>query len=91
MVKQVSRLLVAALVPALSGAEGLEVAAHVTVRGIYGGVPQEVLDSGRGLREFGLDAVWMGSGSFTPERVDSFGPRGSASSPSSTPCTSRST
>ena len=69
MLKQVSCLLVAALAPALSGAEGLDVARHVTVRGIYGGVPQEILDSGRSLREFGLDAVWMGSGSFTPERV----------------------
>jgi hypothetical protein len=42
---------------------------HVAVRGIYGGVPQEILDSGRGLREFGADAIWMGSGSVTPERV----------------------
>jgi hypothetical protein len=41
----------------------------VAVRGIYGGVPQEILASGRSLREFGLDAVWMGAGSFTPERV----------------------
>lgn len=42
---------------------------HLAVRGIYGGVPQEILDSGRSLREFGVDAIWMGSGSFTPERV----------------------
>lgn len=42
---------------------------HVAVRGIYGGVPLEILDSGRTLREFGVDAIWMGSGSFTPERV----------------------
>ena len=39
------------------------------VRGIYGGVPQEILDSGRRLRDFGIDAVWLGSGSFTPERL----------------------
>jgi hypothetical protein len=43
---------------------------HVAVRGIYGGVPQEVLDSGRSLTGFGIDAIWMGSGSFTPERVE---------------------
>lgn len=42
---------------------------HVTVRGIYGGVPQEILDSGRRLKEFGVDAVWIGSGGFTPERM----------------------
>lgn len=39
------------------------------VRGIYGGVPQEILDSGRSLREFGIDAVWLGSGSITAERL----------------------
>ena len=33
---------------------------HVAMRGIYGGVPQEVLDSGRGLKEFGVTAVWLG-------------------------------
>ena len=42
---------------------------HVAIRGIYGGVPQEILDSGRGLQEFGVNAVWLGSGSITPERM----------------------
>jgi hypothetical protein len=46
-----------------------ETAAPTLVRGIYGGVPQEILDSGRRLRDFGVDAVWLGSGSFTPERL----------------------
>ncbi len=41
----------------------------VPLRGIYGGIPQEVLDSGRSLRAFGVDAVWLGSGSVTPERL----------------------
>jgi hypothetical protein len=41
----------------------------VTMRGIYGGVPQEILDSGRSLHEFGVNAVWLGAGSFTPERL----------------------
>jgi hypothetical protein len=39
------------------------------LRGIYGGVPQEILDSGTRLRDFGVDAVWLGAGSFTPERL----------------------
>jgi hypothetical protein len=39
------------------------------VRGIYGGVPQEILDAGRSLRDFGIDAVWLGSGSITAERL----------------------
>ena len=41
----------------------------VAIRGIYGGVPQEILDSGRSLEAFGVNAVWLGSGSLTPERV----------------------
>ena len=40
------------------------------VRGIYGGVPQEILDKGVRLREFGVDAVWLGSGSITAERLE---------------------
>jgi hypothetical protein len=42
---------------------------RVPLRGIYGGVPQEVIDSGRLLREFGIDAVWLGSGSINAERL----------------------
>lgn len=41
----------------------------VPVRGIYGGVPQEILDTGTSLRDFGVDAVWLGSGSFNAERL----------------------
>jgi hypothetical protein len=44
-------------------------ARRVPLRGIYGGVPQEILDSGRSLRDFGVDAVWLGSGSVTAERL----------------------
>jgi hypothetical protein len=32
-------------------------------------VPQEILDKGVRLRDFGIDAVWLGSGSFTAERL----------------------
>ena len=42
---------------------------RVPLRGIYGGVPQEILDGGRSLREFGVDAVWLGSGSISEERL----------------------
>ena len=67
------RILVAlALVSAVrppAAAECPDTRPHVAVRGIYGGVPQEILDSGRSLAAFGIDAVWMGSGSFTPERM----------------------
>jgi hypothetical protein len=39
------------------------------IRGIYGGVPQEIIDGGTRLRDFGIDAVWLGSGSVTSERL----------------------
>ena len=65
--RRLAGMLFAAAAPAF--AAGPEARPHVAVRGIYGGVPQEILDSGQGLKEFGLDAVWMGSGSFTKERV----------------------
>ena len=44
-------------------------APQVPLRGLYGGIPQEIVDSGRSLREFGIDAVWLGSGSYTAERL----------------------
>jgi len=65
-----SRLVILALLvafPATLGAQ--EPRPHVTIRGIYGGVPQEILDSGRSLKDFGVNAVWLGSGSLTPERM----------------------
>ncbi len=44
-------------------------ASPAPIRGIYGGVPQEILDAGTPLRDFGIDAVWLGSGSVTSERL----------------------
>jgi hypothetical protein len=61
--------LAVALVPALAAEGPTAPLRPVEVRGLYGGVPQEILDSGRGLKEFGVNAVWLGSGSFTPERM----------------------
>jgi len=61
--------LVGAVRPSVAAAEGPNARPHVAMRGIYGGVPQEILDSGRSLRDFGVDAVWMGSGSFTTARM----------------------
>ncbi|MBA2353774.1 MAG: hypothetical protein H0V80_03795, partial [Acidobacteria bacterium] len=50
-------VVLSSLMAAPVSAQG-DMAPRVPVRGIYGGVPQEVLDSGRSLREFGVDAVW---------------------------------
>lgn len=42
---------------------------HVEVRGVYGGVPTELLARGGTLQDWGINAVWMGSGSLNVERV----------------------
>jgi hypothetical protein len=56
--------------PAPNAVEGPDtVPSRPPVRGIYGGVPQEILDAGTRLRDFGIDAVWLGAGSFTPQRL----------------------
>jgi hypothetical protein len=43
---------------------------HIRVRGIYGGVPVELLEQGQTLADHGINAVFMGSGSLTTERVE---------------------
>lgn len=53
----------------VAAGQGPAVQTMVPLRGIYGGVPEEILASGRSLREFGIDAVWLGSGSITAERL----------------------
>jgi hypothetical protein len=42
---------------------------HIEMRGIYGGVPAELLEEGKTLKDFGINAVFMGSGGITAERV----------------------
>jgi hypothetical protein len=44
--------------------------AHIGVRGIYGGVPTQLIDRGERLGEHGVNAVFLGSGSLTPEVLD---------------------
>jgi hypothetical protein len=43
---------------------------HIQVRGIYGGVPAELLEDGHTLADHGINAIWMGSGSLSHQRVD---------------------
>ena len=42
---------------------------YVAIRAIHGGVPTEVLDAGRSLADYGINAVFLGSGSITEERI----------------------
>ena len=41
---------------------------HIKIRGIYGGVPTELLEHGE-LADYGVNAIFMGSGSINAERV----------------------
>lgn len=42
----------------------------IAIRGIYGGIPTQIFDRGRSLADFGVNAIWIGSGSVTRELVD---------------------
>jgi hypothetical protein len=42
---------------------------HIAIRGIYGGVPTQIFDRGATLHDYGVNAIWIGSGSVTPELV----------------------
>jgi len=42
---------------------------HVRIRGIYGGVPQTLMEKGRTLADSGVNAVWIGERGITKERV----------------------
>ena len=43
---------------------------HVEIRGIYGGVPVELIDQGGMLKDHGINAIFMGSGGLSGERID---------------------
>ena len=42
------------------------------MRGIYGGFPREILDRGQSPADFGVNAVWVGSGSLNPSEIDRY-------------------
>jgi hypothetical protein len=42
---------------------------HVTLRGIYGGVPTELFERGKTLKDYGVNAIFIGSGSVNAERL----------------------
>jgi hypothetical protein len=50
--------------------EGECVTHPIAVRGIYGGVPTQILDCGQSLADLGINAVGIGSGALTRERIE---------------------
>jgi hypothetical protein len=45
-------------------------AARVEIRGVYGGIPTQLLDRGHSLDDYGINAVWLGSGGLTREGIE---------------------
>jgi len=41
----------------------------IAIRGVYGGVPTQIFDRGESLDDYGINAIWIGSGSVTRELV----------------------
>jgi len=52
-----------------TAALALDPAPWVETRGIYGGLPRELMSDGRTLAASGVNAVWVGSGGVTDEVV----------------------
>src|SRR5690242_10387326 len=42
---------------------------HIRIRGIYGGIPTQWFDRGETLADYGVNALFLGSGSITAERL----------------------
>jgi hypothetical protein len=43
--------------------------AHIKIRGIYGGVPTQLFEQGKTLADYGVNAIFLGSGSITAETL----------------------
>lgn len=44
----------------------------VTIRGIYGGFPNEFFDRGRTPADYGVNAIWVGSGGLKQDEIDRY-------------------
>lgn len=62
--------------PVQSGAKNsleistIEARPWVTIRGIYGGFPSAIFDKGRTPADYGINAIWMGSGGLNQDEID---------------------
>lgn len=63
--------LVATLVSTLcaAGDDALKAEPRQAVRGIYGGVPSEIFARGHTLADYGINAVWIGSGGLARDQI----------------------
>ncbi len=44
----------------------------MTIRGIYGGFPGAILQRGKTPADFGINAIWVGSGELRGEEIDRY-------------------
>lgn len=44
----------------------------IQVRGIYGGFPDSLLEGGQTLADFGVNAIWVGSGGLNAEKIERY-------------------
>ena len=42
---------------------------QITIRGVYGGVPEQIFDRGETLEDYGINAIWIGSSSVSDKLV----------------------
>jgi len=52
------------------GEAALDVRPHVEIRGIYGGFPSAILDRNQTPADYGVNAVWVGSGGLNQAEID---------------------
>ncbi|HWL07403.1 MAG TPA: hypothetical protein VNQ76_03215 [Planctomicrobium sp.] len=54
------------------GETSLEPRPWVTIRGIYGGFPQAILDQGKTPQDYGINAIWVGSGGLKQQEIERY-------------------
>ncbi|MDA1215135.1 MAG: hypothetical protein O2955_21765 [Planctomycetota bacterium] len=50
----------------------IEARPWVTIRGIYGGFPHAIIERGQTPADYGINAIWVGSGGLIPEEIDRY-------------------
>lgn len=50
----------------------LEPRPWIRIRGLYGGFPQGMLDRGETPADYGINAIWVGSGSLDPAEIERY-------------------
>lgn len=53
-----------------TSASKIEPRPWVTIRGLYGGFPNAIFDQGRTPADYGINAIWVGSGGLQQDEID---------------------